>query len=128
MTRRISAVAACCSRASLRALVISEYDGAGGPLDLAVSGVPHAPQNAMGEAFSCWHRGHFIGRASLHGPVSAWRPEWTERTRTLADGQGSPGVGEHVLDASSSARVSDRLIRADPAGRRRARNCRAAVS
>jgi hypothetical protein len=30
MTRRISAVAACCSRASLRALVSSEYDDAGG--------------------------------------------------------------------------------------------------
>jgi hypothetical protein len=61
ITRRISAVAVCCSSASLRALVISAYDGAGGPLGVAVvSGVPHSPQNFTVGAFPCRQRGHFI--------------------------------------------------------------------
>jgi hypothetical protein len=57
---RISAVAVSRSSASLRALVISAYDGAGGPLGLAVRGVPQSPQNFIRAAFSCWHRGQRI--------------------------------------------------------------------
>jgi hypothetical protein len=71
MTRRISAVAVCCSNASLRALVISASDGAGGPLGLAVRGVPHASQNVACGRFSCWHRGHRIPSVSRVRIVSA---------------------------------------------------------
>ena len=53
-------MASCCSGASLRALVISAYDGAGGPLGLAVRSVPHASQNVACGRFSCWHRGQCI--------------------------------------------------------------------
>ena len=58
------AVAACCSSALLSARVTSAYDGAGGPLGLAVRGVPHAPQNFCPLGFSCWHRGQRIRSGS----------------------------------------------------------------
>ena len=57
-------MAVCCSSASLRALVISAYDGAGGPLGLAVRGVPHSSQNFACGRFSCWHRGQGIPSVS----------------------------------------------------------------
>ena len=63
-------MAVCCSSASLRALVISAYDGAGGPLGLAVSGVPHSPQNLILGAFLCWQRGHCMPGSSLTGARS----------------------------------------------------------
>ena len=70
MTRRISPVAVCCSSASVRALVISAYDGAGGPLRVAVRGVPHAPQKFCLLGFSCWHRGQCIRSGSRFRVVS----------------------------------------------------------
>ena len=89
MTRRISAVAVCCSSASLRALVISAYDGAGGPLGLAVRGVPHAPQNFACGRFSCWHRGQGILSVSRVRIVSG-RPGQRHGTRAAA-GARRPG-------------------------------------
>jgi hypothetical protein len=111
MVRRISAVAACCSRASLRALVSSEYDGAGGPLRWAVRGVPHAPQNAMGGAFSRWHRRHFIGRASyavqsVRGAQSG--PSVPGRPQTVKDHRGLASIS--ALDISSIVQVLGRLV------------------
>src|SRR5262245_46601920 len=66
ITRRILAVALCCSCASassrsraLRAFVISAYDGAGELLGLAaVSGMPHFSQKFAWGRFSCWQAGH----------------------------------------------------------------------
>ena len=100
MTRRISAVAVCCSSASLRALVISAYDGAGGPLGLAVRGVPHAPQNVACGRFSCWHRGHRIPSVS--------------RVRIVS---GRPGTPRHGTRAAAGARRPGRSVghgRPDP--------------
>ena len=71
ITRKISLDAVCCSSDSVRALVISAYDGAGGPLGLAVRGVPHASQNFAGGRFSCGHRGHGMPGTSLAGARSA---------------------------------------------------------
>ncbi len=59
--------------ASLRALVISAYDGGGEPLGLAVRGVPHSSQNVACGRFSCWHRGHRIPSVSRVRIVSACR-------------------------------------------------------
>jgi len=64
ITCRISAVAVSRSSASLSALVISAYGGAGGPLGLGVRGVPHSPQNFCPLGFSCWHRGQGIWSGS----------------------------------------------------------------
>ena len=65
MTRRIWLVAACCSKASVRAcrrlsssLVGSAYDRAVGLAP--VRGAPHSPQNFCPLGFSCWHRGQGI--------------------------------------------------------------------
>src|SRR5262249_62324454 len=56
-----SLAAACCSRASARALAISAYDGAGGPLgSAALSGAPHSPQNFIAGAFAFRHRLHLM--------------------------------------------------------------------
>ena len=89
MTRRISPVAVCCSSASLRALVISAYDGAGGPLGVAVRGVPHSPQNFACGRFSCWHRGHRIPSVSRVRIVSG-QPGTRHGTRAAA-GARHPG-------------------------------------
>jgi hypothetical protein len=71
VTRRISAVPVCCSCASLRALVISAYDGVGEPFGLALRGVPCASQNVACGRFSCWHRGQGIPSVSRVWIVSA---------------------------------------------------------
>jgi hypothetical protein len=66
-------VAVCCSSASLRALLISAYDGAGGALGLAVRSVPHSSQNFACGRFSCWHRGHGIPSVSRVRIVSTYQ-------------------------------------------------------
>src|SRR5262249_977084 len=61
MIRRISPVAVCCSRASVRERCTSAYDGAGwAPPWGCWRGVPHSPQNFIVGRFSCWHLGHVM--------------------------------------------------------------------
>src|SRR5262249_41120323 len=61
MIRRISPVAVCCSRASVRERCTSAYDGAGwAPPWGRWRGVPHSPQNFIVGRFSCWHLGHVM--------------------------------------------------------------------
>jgi len=61
MTRRISAVAVCCSNASIRERCKSSYGGAGWALPSGRRrGVPHSSQNLAPARFSCWHRGHVM--------------------------------------------------------------------
>ena len=94
---RISAVAVCCCSASLRALVISAYDGGGEPIGLAVRGVPHSPQNLILGAFSCWHRGHRIPSVSRVRIVSA-----CQGLRVTAPG--SPKLGVPAAPGGTAAR------------------------
>src|SRR5215469_14987159 len=68
MTRRISAVAVCCSRASVATRCKSAYDGAGGASSWGRwRGVPHSPQSFIVGRLSCWHRGHVIQDLPLAG-------------------------------------------------------------
>src|SRR5215831_10865258 len=61
MTRRISAVALCCSVPSINARRSSAYGTPRGPLSLVLlSGTPHARQNLACDGLSCWHRGHVM--------------------------------------------------------------------
>ena len=65
MTRRISrGRRLLLQRLGQGARLTSASDGAGGPLGLAVRGVPHASQNFACGRFSCWHRGHRIPSGS----------------------------------------------------------------
>ena len=125
MTRRISAVAVCCSSASLRALVSSAYDGAGGPLGLAVRGVPHSPQN-----FTCGRSragtGDIAYRASPESGSSAACQAQRHGTRAAAGarrpgrsvGTGAPtlprpGLGRQM---GGSGRGSPWSLWGDPVG------------
>src|SRR2546425_8961397 len=82
MTRRISAVAVCCSRDSVSArLRVStsvfgcSFESVRGLAPLR--GLAQSSQNLAVGRFSCWHRGHFIayspraGRGSGAGDDSA---------------------------------------------------------
>src|SRR5262249_36057251 len=61
MTRRISAVAVCCSCASVSARCSSACGAPDGPLSLVLpSGTPHARQNLACEGLSCLHPGHVM--------------------------------------------------------------------
>ena len=93
MTRRISPVAVCCSRASLRALVISAYDGPGGAVGLALRGVPHASQNVACGRFSCWHRGHRIPSVSRVRIVSACRDSASRHPGSRRSSASRPSPG-----------------------------------
>src|SRR5262245_1851524 len=72
MIRRISAVAVCCSAASVRAWLrrsisrpSSAYDLR--PVAAPSTGDPHFRQKFASGGFSCWHRGHFIGYSPRAG-------------------------------------------------------------
>src|SRR5262245_40228759 len=91
MMRRISAVAVCCSRASIAERCTSAYDGAGWVFASGCwRGVPHSSQNLAATRFSCWQRGHVmpeppsgrVGEGSeLWAETNRPRPAWS---RTLA--------------------------------------------
>src|SRR5215831_1672513 len=57
---RISAVAACWSRASLKERSSSTQGDDGSLLLGSLKGVPHSSQNFAAARFSCWHRGHVM--------------------------------------------------------------------
>src|SRR5215469_7914610 len=81
MTPRISAVAVCCSRASLRERCTSAYDGAGWTSPWwRWRGVPHSPQNFIVGRFSCWHRGHVMPEPPSGRGVGRSEP-WVETNR-----------------------------------------------
>src|SRR5262245_8377439 len=82
ITRRISLVAVCCARDSVRerlrvstSVVRCAFDPVGGLAPLR--GLAQSSQNFAVGRFSCWHRGHFIayspraGRGSGAGDDSA---------------------------------------------------------
>jgi len=111
-------VAACCSRASLRVLVISEYDGAGGPPGLAVRGLPHSPQNFIVGAFPCWHWGQ-----CMPSPPSPERGQGSTDNRPLKRLSFSRGIAtpraRHpaAILAVGSTRLSgvwDQILGASP--------------
>src|SRR5215467_2625452 len=61
ITRRISLVAVCCSRASMSSRWRSAYDDAGeGFPSGRRKGVLQFRQKWACDGFSCWHRGHFM--------------------------------------------------------------------
>src|SRR5262249_35366177 len=69
ITFRISAVAVCCSRASVSKRCRSAYDCEGWELlKEGRRGVPHSPQNLCAAGLSCWHRGHCMPPSEC-GPV-----------------------------------------------------------
>src|SRR5215472_5682960 len=81
MTRRISAVALCCSAPSVSARCSSVYGAPDGPLSLVLpSGTPHSRQNLAREGLSCWHRGHFMPEPPS-GRVGERSGTWAETNR-----------------------------------------------
>src|SRR5215813_1467978 len=81
MTRRISAVALCCSAPSVSACCSCAYGTPGWPLSLALlSGTPHARQKSACEGLSYWHRGHFMPEPPS-GRVGERSEPWAETTR-----------------------------------------------
>src|SRR6202022_2372220 len=101
ITRRISLVAVCCSRASLRARLrpsTSSFrsESAG---RARLRGVAQFKQKFASRGFSCWHRGHCILRppsGSEPGPVGqvaraysggteGSRTAWTRSSRRVTE-------------------------------------------
>src|SRR5215470_5423100 len=81
MTRKISAVAVCCSRASLSERCKAAYDGAGWALPPSRRrGALHSSQNFAAARFSCWHRGHVMPEPPS-GRVGERSEPWAETTR-----------------------------------------------
>jgi hypothetical protein len=106
MTRRISAVAVCCSRDSLRARARcstsrsrSACDAPGDTLALVRwRSLPHSSQNLACGRFSCWHRGH----ASRRLPASR-AGNGQDRWRELSLGRGGVKDGAKQLVCLRSA-------------------------
>src|SRR5262249_60137744 len=78
---RMSAVAVCCSKASVATRCKSAYDGADGASAWGRwRGVPHSPQNFIVGRFSCLHRGHVMPKPP--GSRGGERSEpWAETNR-----------------------------------------------
>src|SRR5258705_12844549 len=112
ITRRISPVAICCSRASVRARSSSAYEARGEPLvGGRLRGVPHSRQNLWLVGFSCWHRGHCIAR-----PPSEPGRKRSDRCRELSlgaqNGQGNwicGGLGAVAMWPSRFSEITQEL-------------------
>ena len=86
MTRRISPVAVCCSRASVSArseASTSAIDPRSPTGGTGREGLPHSSQNFACGRFSCWHRGHRIPSVSRVRIVSG-QPGTRRGTRAAA--------------------------------------------
>src|SRR5262244_2307657 len=87
MIRRISPVAVCCSRASVRERCTSAYDGAGWALPPSCRrAVPHSRQNLWLVGLSCWHRGHVMPEPPS-GRGGEGSEAWAEINRPDLHGQ-----------------------------------------
>src|SRR5215813_9589021 len=80
MIPRISAVAACWSRASLKERSSSAQGDDGSLLLGSLKGVPHSSQNFATARFSCWHRGHVMPEPPS-GRVGGRSEPWAETNR-----------------------------------------------
>src|SRR5262245_27511652 len=109
ITRRISLVAVCCSRASpndrLR-LSISVFRCACEPVVRSgpLKGSAQFSQNLAVGRFSCWHRGHFISEPPNHR--AGEDPNRRARVALrLPHGQGKCGKGPRVCSFARDLRV-----------------------
>src|SRR5262252_8658854 len=94
MIPRISAVAACWSRASLKARSSSAQGDDGSLLLGSLKGVPHSSQNFAAARFSCWHRGHVMPQPPSSRGGGRSEP-WLKLTAQDSHGQ-EPGPRGHA--------------------------------
>src|SRR5215470_74915 len=97
ITRKISAVAVCCSSASLSECLRISTSTCSAVADPAPgvaprSDAPHSPQNFIIRRFSCWHRGHFMPKPP-GSQVGEGRPETTRLRLVWSSTQGGGSRG-----------------------------------
>src|SRR5262249_8603499 len=100
ITRRISAVAVCCSTDSVSALLMRSTSVFSSAYDAVVGltpfkGLAQSSQNLAVGRFSCWHRGHFMPRPSQR--LGRERSEGYRKTSLAAGrGQDDPAALQHA--------------------------------
>src|SRR5215470_586036 len=116
MIRRISPVAVCCSRASVRERCTSAYDGAGwAPPWGRWRGVPHSPQNFIVGRFLCWHPGHVMpeppsrqGRGKIGTVGRDYPPETRMVKNTVTGSRLGTGISCHHSSVACALTPSPR--------------------
>src|SRR5262249_10007892 len=102
---RMSAVAVCCSKASVATRCKSAYDGADGASAWGRwRGVPHSPQNFIVGRFSCLHRGHVM-QGLPGGRVGEGSEPWAETSMVKNTGTGTGSDWQDVAVRGSQPSV-----------------------